>query len=73
MWRPDRSARGPDRPTYRDIDPLNRVFAGDDPASFPNQGTGWQFVDKDHNLPSGKDAEPPIDYKAAYEKIWSGS
>jgi GNAT superfamily N-acetyltransferase len=27
MWRPDRSARGPDRPTYRDIDPLNRVFA----------------------------------------------
>jgi GNAT superfamily N-acetyltransferase len=27
MWRPDRSVRGPDRPTYRDIDPLNRVFA----------------------------------------------
>jgi GNAT superfamily N-acetyltransferase len=27
MWRPDRSARGPDRPTLRDIEPLNRVFA----------------------------------------------
>jgi GNAT superfamily N-acetyltransferase len=27
MWRPDRSVQGPDRPTYRDIDPLNRVFA----------------------------------------------
>src|SRR5215210_1903299 len=27
MWRPDRSVRGPARPTYRDIDPLNRVFA----------------------------------------------
>lgn len=27
MWRPDRSVRGPDRPTVRDIEPLNRVFA----------------------------------------------
>ena len=27
MWRPDRSVRGPDRPGYRDIEPLNRVFA----------------------------------------------
>jgi GNAT superfamily N-acetyltransferase len=27
MWRPDRSVRGPDRPTLRDIEPLNRVFA----------------------------------------------
>lgn len=27
MWRPDRSLRGPFRPTLRDIDPLNRVFA----------------------------------------------
>jgi GNAT superfamily N-acetyltransferase len=27
MWRPDRGVRGPDRPTARDIDPLNRVFA----------------------------------------------
>jgi GNAT superfamily N-acetyltransferase len=27
MWRPDRTLRGPFRPTLRDIDPLNRVFA----------------------------------------------
>ena len=27
MWRPDRSFRGPDRPTLRDIESLNRVFA----------------------------------------------
>jgi GNAT superfamily N-acetyltransferase len=27
MWRPDRSVLGPERPGYRDIDPLNRVFA----------------------------------------------
>lgn len=27
MWRPDRSVRGPERPTARDIDPLNRVFS----------------------------------------------
>jgi len=27
VWRPDRSVRGPDRPAFRDIDALNRVFA----------------------------------------------
>ena len=27
MWRPDRSLRGPDRPSLGDIEPLNRVFA----------------------------------------------
>jgi GNAT superfamily N-acetyltransferase len=27
MWRPDRSIRGPERATVRDVDPLNRVFA----------------------------------------------
>ena len=27
MWRPDRTLRGPERPTLRDIEPLNRVFA----------------------------------------------
>src|SRR5436309_903063 len=27
MWRPDRSVRGPERGTVRDVDPLNRVFA----------------------------------------------
>lgn len=55
-------------------DTLNRVFAGQDPATFPNQGAGWQFVDKDHNLPAeGQSYEPPVDYQAAYKAIWSGS
>ena len=54
-------------------DTLNRVFAGEDPATFPNQGTGWQFVDKGHNLPAGDDYKPPVDYEAAYEKIWNGA
>src|SRR6478609_9697405 len=27
MWPPDRSLRGPERATVRDVDPLNRVFA----------------------------------------------
>jgi GNAT superfamily N-acetyltransferase len=27
MWRPDRSVQGPDRPTLREVDQLNRVFA----------------------------------------------
>jgi GNAT superfamily N-acetyltransferase len=27
MWRPDRTLRGPFRPTLRDIDPLNRLFS----------------------------------------------
>jgi GNAT superfamily N-acetyltransferase len=27
MWRPDRSVRGPERASLRDVDPLNRVFA----------------------------------------------
>jgi GNAT superfamily N-acetyltransferase len=27
MWRPDRSVRGPERATLRDVDALNRVFA----------------------------------------------
>ncbi len=53
-------------------DTINRVLAGDDPATFPNQGTGWQFVDQKHNLPAGNDYEPPVDYRTAYKKIWGG-
>ena len=26
-WLPDRGIRGPERPTLRDIEPLNRIFA----------------------------------------------
>ena len=57
--------------SYASADTLNRVFAGDDPSSFPNHGSGWQFVDQEHNLPpEGQNYEPPVDFKAAYDKIW---
>jgi ribose transport system substrate-binding protein len=54
-------------------DTLNRILAGDDPSNFPSEGAGWQYVDKDHNLPAqsqGYDA--PVDYRAAYTSIWGG-
>jgi ribose transport system substrate-binding protein len=54
-------------------DTLNRVFAGDKPADFPSQGSGWQYVDADHNLPSaGTSYDAPVDYRAAYTAIWKG-
>lgn len=52
-------------------DDLNRLFAGADPAKLPNQGSGWQFVDKGHNLPAADQIpNPPVDYEAAYRAIW---
>ncbi|WP_067469492.1 hypothetical protein [Actinomadura macra] len=55
-------------------DTLNRVFAGQNPRTLPSEGGGWQFVDKEHNLPaSGAQYEPPVDFRSAYKKIWAGS
>jgi len=55
-------------------DTLNRLFAGENPAKFPNEGSGWQFIDAEHNLPpEGQPWEPPVNYRAAYEKIWDGT
>ena len=54
-------------------DTMNRVLAGEDPRSLPSEGTGFQYIDKDHNLPGpGKTFEPNVDFKSAYEKVWSG-
>ena len=53
-------------------DTLNRVLAGTPADQLPNQGTGWQLVDKEHNLPSDNNYEPPVDYRASYGKIWGG-
>jgi ribose transport system substrate-binding protein len=55
---------------YAAADTLNRIFAGEKPTTFPNEGSGWQFVDKTHNLPTGSVYNPSVDYRAAYEKIW---
>lgn len=58
-------------PAWGEADTLNRIFAGS--KEFPSQGYGWTLIDKEHNLPpKGQPFEPPIDYKAAYEKIWNG-
>ena len=55
-------------------DTLNRVFAGDDPAKFPSQGGGWQYIDAEHNLPAaGQPYTPKLDYQSAYRAIWSST
>jgi ribose transport system substrate-binding protein len=59
---------------WAEADTINRLFAGADPASLPNEGLGWQIIDKDHNLPpAGKAFVPPIDYASAYQKVWGTS
>jgi ribose transport system substrate-binding protein len=59
---------------YGLADTLNRVFAGDDPSSFPSEGAGWQFIDADHNLPAaGESYEPSYDYRADYTALWGAT
>jgi ribose transport system substrate-binding protein len=59
--------------TWGLADSINRVLAGEPASSLPSEGTGWQYVDKEHNLPApGKPYEPPVDYRAAYRAIWKG-
>jgi ribose transport system substrate-binding protein len=57
---------------YGAADVMNRLFADEKPEDLPNQGMGWQFVDKEHNLPAEGAFKPDVDYAAAYEKVWSG-
>ena len=59
------------------VDTLNRLFAGVGRSDLPVSGVGWQLVDKGHNLPATGAYEPqvkgvPIDFKAAYLKVWGG-
>lgn len=52
-------------------DTLNRVFAGE--TEIPDQGAGYTIVNQEHNLPpKGQNWKDPIDYKAAFEAVWSG-
>ncbi|GAA3649610.1 substrate-binding domain-containing protein [Nocardioides ginsengisoli] len=56
--------------TYAAVDALARIFAGADPNAV-DTGMGVQVCDKDHNLPAkGKPFEPPVDFRAAYLKLW---
>ncbi len=53
-------------------DTLNRIFAGQKPSTFPNEGGGFQIVDKTHNLPKSGLPAPARNYQAAYTKLWTG-
>jgi ribose transport system substrate-binding protein len=51
------------------VDTLNSIFNHTKPV---DSGIGWTLVDATHNLPADPtaDYEPPINYKAEYEKAW---
>jgi ribose transport system substrate-binding protein len=56
--------------TYAAFDALVRLFLDRDPAEA-DTGNGIQICDKDHNLPEkGKAYTPPVDFVAAYQKLW---
>jgi ribose transport system substrate-binding protein len=51
---------------------VNRILAGEDPKTMPNEGTGFEYIDKEHNLPpEGQIFNPSLDFKAAYLKVWN--
>lgn len=57
---------------YAAMDNINRALMGQPPVP---QGLGFRVVDQNHNLPSTPESDyaTPIDFKAAYEKLWSAS
>jgi ribose transport system substrate-binding protein len=56
--------------TYAAFDALVRLFLDRDPAEV-DTGNGIQVCDKDHNLPpEGEPFTPPVDFVAAYQKLW---
>ncbi len=69
----DSVVRLDDQSTWAQADELNRIFAGVNPADLPAEGSGFQIVDKQHNLPpAGTLYQAPVDYQAIYTKIWTG-
>lgn len=52
---------------YAGVDALNRLFQGDPVVT---SGIGLQIYDAENNLPASGGYAPPIDFRAAYEKIW---
>lgn len=69
----DSVVRLDDQSTWAQADELNRIFAGVNPADLPAEGSGFQIVDMQHNLPpAGTLYQAPVDYQAIYTKIWTG-
>lgn len=57
---------------YATADVVNRLFAGEEAASLPNEGGYQLYVDKTHNLPAGDESvKAPFDYESQYEKLWA--
>lgn len=57
------------------MDVLNRHWAGEDPADMPDEGIGFQLIDRDHNLPASGPYVPlsdgrPVEFRAAYRAVW---
>jgi ribose transport system substrate-binding protein len=55
-------------------------LAGEKPEKIPNEGFGYQIIDKDHNVPPSGPYVPlnmntkePVNFKAAYKKVWGVS
>jgi ribose transport system substrate-binding protein len=55
---------------YSAVDAMIRIFDKVDPNAV-DTGNGVQVCDKDHNMPpEGQPYTPPIDFRAAYLKLW---
>lgn len=53
-------------------DNVNRILAGQNPKDMPSEGAGFEYVDKDHNLPpEGQIFAPSLDFKSAYLRVWN--
>lgn len=56
---------------YGGVNYLVILFDGGDPSEVDN-GVGYQACDRDHNLPAeGTNFDAPIDFRAAYDRLWS--
>jgi hypothetical protein len=48
------------------------LFSGAGAGSLPDEDAGWQFIDRDHNLPvTGAYYEPPVDFRSGFKKVWN--
>lgn len=50
-------------------DELNRLLAGETASQIPDEGGYELYVDKSHPLKPA----PPVNFQAAYTKVWTGS
>ncbi len=62
---------------YLGVDAVNRLLSGAKPSQIPNEGFGYQIIDKDHNvppsgpyLPLNMKSRKAVDFKSAYRKVW---